>query len=86
MERVRQCWSPDGSGLAIALHISHQGVNYMNNRVLWFLSSTLIVLCVGMRARITPAANLPRAKPNVIIVLVDDAGYGDFSCHGTTPA
>lgn len=21
-------------------------------------------------------------KPNVIIVLVDDAGYGDFSCHG----
>lgn len=22
------------------------------------------------------------AKPNVIIVLVDDAGYGDFACHG----
>jgi arylsulfatase len=22
------------------------------------------------------------AKPNVLIVLVDDAGYGDFSCHG----
>src|SRR6187401_1578113 len=22
------------------------------------------------------------AKPNVLIVLVDDAGYGDFGCHG----
>src|SRR5947207_1039279 len=27
------------------------------------------------------AADAPR-KPNVIIVLSDDQGYGDFSCHG----
>ncbi len=25
---------------------------------------------------------LAGAKPNVLIVLVDDAGYGDFGCHG----
>jgi arylsulfatase A-like enzyme len=24
----------------------------------------------------------PQSKPNVIIILVDDQGYGDFSCHG----
>ena len=28
------------------------------------------------------AATPSRAKPNVIIVLIDDLGYGDFSCHG----
>lgn len=28
------------------------------------------------------AAGEPASKPNVLIVLVDDAGYGDYSCHG----
>ena len=26
--------------------------------------------------------NKPRNKPNVLIVLTDDQGYGDLSCHG----
>lgn len=26
--------------------------------------------------------NPPKRKPNVIVILVDDQGYGDFSCHG----
>ncbi|MBN1568092.1 MAG: arylsulfatase [Acidobacteria bacterium] len=25
---------------------------------------------------------MPKKKPNVIIILTDDQGYGDFSCHG----
>lgn len=31
----------------------------------------------------SPATNFaPAAKPNVVIVLTDDQGYGDLSCHG----
>jgi hypothetical protein len=26
--------------------------------------------------------NTQSIKPNVIIILTDDQGYGDFSCHG----
>jgi arylsulfatase len=35
---------------------------------------------VSLWSAAPPAA--ARARPNVLIVLVDDAGYGDFSCHG----
>jgi arylsulfatase len=28
------------------------------------------------------AGQAPAGKPNVIVVLLDDVGYGDFSCHG----
>ena len=34
---------------------------------------------VPARAAVQSAAE---RKPNVLIVLLDDAGYGDFSCHG----
>ena len=27
---------------------------------------------------------MPERKPNVIFILMDDAGYGDFGCYGQT--
>ena len=47
----------------------------MISRVLFFL-----VLALGFRsaAAVEPAVS----KPNVLLVLVDDQGYGDLSCHG----
>jgi arylsulfatase A-like enzyme len=31
-----------------------------------------------------PAADAPAKKPNVLLIITDDQGYGDFSTHGNT--
>ena len=42
----------------------------------------LFVLSVCLTAAVLPAA--AQNKPNVILILVDDHGYGDLSCYGAT--
>ncbi|MBM83081.1 MAG: N-acetylgalactosamine-4-sulfatase [Planctomycetaceae bacterium] len=41
-------------------------------------SITIAILALLLFARVTSAAD----KPNVVIVITDDQGYGDLSCHG----
>ena len=40
----------------------------------------LAVLCVGMSG--TAAVPLAGKRPNIILIITDDQGYGDLSCHG----
>ena len=45
---------------------------------------TLALLLLAMPAAL-PAADVPKlpAKPNILIILVDDMGYSDIGCYGS---
>jgi arylsulfatase A len=53
-------------------------------KVVWMVGLTLLALC-GLDShvgRTAAAEDSGPAKPNLIYLLLDDAGYGDFSCYG----
>ena len=39
-------------------------------------------LCLTALASGIWAAQADKTRPNVIVIITDDQGYGDFSCHG----
>ncbi|MEM7392466.1 MAG: arylsulfatase [Verrucomicrobiota bacterium] len=47
------------------------------------IGSTMFIVLLGMDAT-TPAESAGSSKPNVVIILADDLGYGDLSCYGAT--
>jgi arylsulfatase len=49
-------------------------------RVATVIGSTLV--CLVMLTQVAGQAPAPPARPNVLVILLDDVGYGDFSCHG----
>lgn len=43
----------------------------------------LLVLCLPFLAQALPAAPALPAKPNIIVILVDDMGFSDLGCYGS---
>ena len=47
------------------------------------LVAVTAALLLAPRAALTAAQPQRPAKPNIVFILADDIGYGDFSCYGT---
>lgn len=54
----------------------------MNKSLLSIYSFACVLIAFGGEARCIAAETASAARPNIVVVLIDDLGWGDFSCFG----
>ncbi len=75
-------WAANGLGSGLLGVLPSQLSICSPARMTSFLRTSLLcsILCVATIH--APASAAPPAHPNIVVVMPDDVGYGDFSCHG----
>jgi len=55
-----------------------------NQTLLMLLTTLLLTSCTQTKEKQNIAKSIDTTKPNVVIIFIDDEGYGDVGCYGAT--
>ena len=76
---VARSINPMNFQIGTALNKYQKRTNWFSSREGVFFHGALVLIALGFFAQSECSA-----KPNIVVIMADDLGYGDLSCYGAT--